>query len=150
MKKMILSLACMLASFGAANATTTASVNAMSDVTTVSDADTYNGTATIEKMNDKTMSGNYSAAFTYDAETGEISGSVNVAGGIMEFTLDGTITGSAGTATGVAANAITGNKYPYTAVLSDVVASGDSLSFRCVATITSTGKQSIFTFKGTK
>nr|MBP7472606.1 hypothetical protein [Prevotella sp.] len=148
MKKLFLVAAIFAASMGMANAATAASVNevaSVEEVNQVAASETYVGTASISKMNDNTMSGNYSATFDYDATNGDIEGDFSIVV-IHELSLSGNVYEGA---TGTIKMLITGKVYDFTATFSNVVASGDCLSFFCHA-VTKEGKVSEFTFTGTK
>jgi hypothetical protein len=113
--------------------------------------DVYDGTASVSIMNGNPTSGNYPGSFEIDDATGDIYGSFDIVNPntgalIHEFIIDGNLSsGAVGVIT-----LPNGSSLSFTAVFTGVSFSGNSVTFTCTATITSTGNLSVFTFNGTK
>lgn len=145
MKKFLLGAVLMTAGISSINAESTSTIMSFEDNTmnVMSESQTYGGTATVTEMNGNSLSRKESATFTYDAETGDISGNFSIA---FVHTLE--LTGNVNSiATGNIKMIITGKTYSFIATFSNVVCDGNNLSFDCTAT-TNEGKTSKFSFTG--
>ena len=150
-KKFVL-VAAFAASMWTVGATVSESANVTgtSETVDVTATHVYTGTASVSVMNGNPTSGNYDAIFEIDDETGDIYGSFNVYSNttgalIHQFIIEGNLYSGA---TGIITLPYGGGSLAFTAVFTNVSFSGNTVTFTCNATITSTGNCSIFTFTG--
>jgi hypothetical protein len=147
--------AIIAASVWTVGAAVSGSVNVaeVSETTDVMATYTYEGTASVSMMNDSLVSGDYPGTFEINDVTGAINGSFNIydseSGALIHtFSIVGVINFTTGLGSGSGSIGLpNGNSLAFTAVFSNAtIVSGNSVTFTCTGTVTSTGKQSIFTF----